>query len=380
MRNYLLFFIGLICTAQECAATKQEIQVSKNERVVHIVAQPFLHVYCKPCLEELLLARYGHTGLVYRRVPLTYRSTTVQIEKELDKRVLVYRPTLVIIQPGNYELSRQRRSCGYNFDHFPIALDKMVKRLREKNIKVILCSVVPIGASKCIDKLDVNNKGLKKWVDKAQDIAQRHGAIFVDLFTEAITWPMIARPPSYYDRSTHEKSWKLFLKQVCFKPVGPTIKVDFLGDNAEIDGLKLTDLKSVTESRKLSFSLESTTGSASLDLNVKGLPKGNYRLSIGKWLTNTLSEELASGVKISTAFIPKERIAEMQKEMKTGHEASDAYVKILNYQLPKWLKDENFEKQKKEAIEKAFKKLDDHDKKMRKIVTPASIRIYITPR
>jgi hypothetical protein len=192
--------------------------IHDNERVVHLVGAPFSHVYCKPHLAKLLLARCAHRGLTYRRVPVD-RLTAKGLLRDLEKKVLLHEPTLVVLQPGSSELRLQFRRPTFDFESYPAALERLVAAIRERGIRVILCSVTPMGEpSPGLDQLTPVHAGLKGWVDAARETARRHDAVFIDLFSEAVAWPMISGLKNLYGPAEHETSWQLFRQQLRLEP------------------------------------------------------------------------------------------------------------------------------------------------------------------
>lgn len=196
------------------AAERKSLVVEPNERVVHLVGIPFEHVYCEPRLETSLVEHYSEIGLTYRRIdpgPLS------QLAAQLDDLVRNHRPTLVIIQCTNNDLADQYRSPQYDFSRFPQQLDAIVGRLNRQQIRVVICSVVPVDNGSASGKLLAPNDGLKTWVDAAREVAVRHDAYFVDLFTDTVGWPMIGSTPSrkyHYAPAEHERSFEMLRRQL----------------------------------------------------------------------------------------------------------------------------------------------------------------------
>ena len=96
----LLGAVALAAAGEE--APQQSIQIADNERVVHVVGSQFTHSYYEPRLETALLERYACRGLLFRQV--AQDGSMVALLRDLDARVMIHKPTLVIIQAGNDDL------------------------------------------------------------------------------------------------------------------------------------------------------------------------------------------------------------------------------------------------------------------------------------
>ncbi|MBM4081340.1 MAG: hypothetical protein FJ278_16680, partial [Planctomycetes bacterium] len=246
-RSLRMYALAALCAfgvtlAAEEASKPAVVQIGADERVVHVVGTPFNHVYYEPRLEALLLQRYACRGLVFREVAAGI--SLADLLKDLEGRVMIHRPTLVIIQAGNDDLNSQYRRVTFDFAVYRPPVEEMVRKLRAANVKVILCSVIPRGADGPKGRLNPPNDGLKTWVDAARDIAAKHDAVFVDLFTEAVDWPMINTPKTHYDPEHHRRSWELFARQVHFDPApGSRVEVDAQGAPPKCQGATVSDLK-----------------------------------------------------------------------------------------------------------------------------------------
>jgi len=214
----LLILLTLVAASKAAV----EVPIDDHERVVHLIGTPFNHVYYEPRMEALLLRGYADRGLIYRRV--NAGRNLAELLKNLESKVFIHRPTLVIVQCGIDDLASQSRQVEFDFQQYPKAIESLVQALRERRIKVVLCSPTPLGSASTREKLIFPLDGIKTWVDAARETADRHGASFVDLFSDALTWPMIGNHPKtlyQYDPEGHRKSWELFRQQLQFTPVPP---------------------------------------------------------------------------------------------------------------------------------------------------------------
>jgi len=394
LRSQLPFLICGLCALLSIPSVKGEepkspqvVPIAENERVVHLVGQPFCHVYCKPNLETFLVTHFACRGLVYRRVPMTYiptrtglsRRFTAELLKDMSA-LLVHKPTIVIIQPGNSELLTQFRSYpNYDFDTYPKVLDSLVQKLRAQGIRVILCSTIPMGGfSASQSKLVSPYDRLAGWVTAAREISLRHGAAFVDQFTEAVTWKMISSRQEYYAIEEHEKSWALFLKQICFEPDGSRINIRADSLEAKAEGAAVSDVK--RDGGTISFQLRNSAGAGPVRLAVERLPAGAYSVMIGgKEAFRKTAEELAQGLDVGSALTSQAGSKDFLAEIDAGHAATEALCSIPQFRLPSWVKLSDFEEQKNAALRKIEEELSAHDAKLRTMVAPATMSITVQP-
>jgi len=368
----------------------QVVPIAENERVVHFVGHPFLNnPYYKPNLETFLVARFACRGLIYRRIPMGWmpmrtgvslRMTETML-KDMGDLLLVHKPTLVILQPGNIELKVQYRSCpNYDFDTYPKALDRLVQSIRAQGIRVILCSTIPMGTSESPSKLVFPNDRLAGWVTAAQEISRRHGAYFVDQFTEAVSWKMALfnADQDAYAPEEQEKSWALFLKQIKFDPDGARVSIRADSREAKAEGATVNDVKG--DGKTLSFLLQNSAGSGPVRLIVEALPAGSYSVMIGgKEAFLKTAEELAKGIDIGSALVSQVSSKEFLTELNAGYAATDALGDIQQFRLPDWVKLADFEAQKTAGLRKAEDQLSTHDAKLREMTAPAPLTIVVQP-
>lgn len=233
MRTIFLFLMLL------SAARAEPVTIAENERVVHLIGTPFTHAYYEPRLGAMLLHSYAERGLVYR--PVNAGRNLADLLRNLEAKVFVHRPTLVIVQCGIDDLLSQSRQVEFDFQQYPKSIETLVDTLRKRNVKVILCSPTP---------LPTQLEGLKSWEKAARETAARHGAAYADLFTEAVDWKMIGSHPKslyQYDPDGHRKSWELFLRQVQFDPPAAepaTISPDLKALMGHVSG-HVTELEAV---------------------------------------------------------------------------------------------------------------------------------------
>jgi hypothetical protein len=365
-------------TSGSVRRSEQTIAIGANERVVHLLGTPFTHDYYAPRLETLLLQRYAHRGLVYRRVAVS--GPLQDLVENLDARVLAHRPTFVVLQAGNDDLFSQRRRPTFDFTAYPQSLKALVKRLRERKIRVVVCSVVPVANGSAPDRLLPPMDGLKTWVDAAREIASRHGAIFVDLFTEAIGWEMIGQERYFrrhYSPEGHERSWQLLSRQLRFTPEGSTARIDVRRRRARAEGAAVTELR--VEKDGISFSLLNAASAGSVMLHVEGLPAGDYVLEVdGKRLGSKKAEELAAGIDLRDHLRSRVETPDLRAELARGHTATAEQEAIRAYRLPDWVKLAEFEAQQAAARRRAAEALDRHDAAVRERVRPRPMAVRLT--
>lgn len=374
----LLFALSLVAVVPaRGAAAPASWVVGENERVVHVVGTPFTHEYYVPRLETLLLERYAHQGLTYRRVAVT--GALQDLLNDLDRRVLVHRPTLVILQAGNDDLYSQRRRPAFDFDAYPKVLEALVKTLRERNIRVVLCSVVPVGNGSTREHLRPPLDGLQGWVTAARAIAERHGAAFVDLFTEAIGWEGIGTGKyfrNYYSIQEQERSWQILQRQLPFAAAEARVRIDARGGPAQSQGANVADLRAAPT--RVSFTLQPAAEAGTLMLAVEGLPAGRYAVEVdGQRLEARSSQELAAGIDLRASFRSRAGTPEFRAELQRGHTMTASAEAIRAYRLPDWTRVPDFAQQQQAALQRALATLAQHDAAAREMVRPPAMAVRI---
>ena len=373
----LATLIGLLVLTASVALAQQPttLRLADNERVLHFISSPFDHSYCEPRLETTLRRYYARRGLVYRRVT---RSAVADFLRDLDGRLAGYRPTLVIVQASNADIQRQWRRKVFDFSKFPAALDALVKKLRDKGIKVILCSVIPVGPKTY--ELEPQYKRLSEWVEAARRTAAKHGAIFVDLYTKAVGWHMIGRPRAqlYYDVKHHRKSWDLFRSQVRFEPPLSQVRVNAKDGKATAEGASASEVKASAKS--VSLVLQNDSGSPLL-LRIDGLAAGNYGLTADRKSVSThTDQELAVGVDVSKHFKSQ---AYKRPHVLLGrelHKKLSGIDAIIKYVPPGWVKVKDLEAQKRAAIDKVEAEAAKLEAEVMKMLTPKPLRISVVAK
>ena len=364
----------LLGAALSASGEPQPVRIEPDERVVHVVGVPFDHAYYEHHLEKLLVGRYAHIGLVYRRV--TLNRTTADLVKTLESSVLIHRPTLVVYQPGNADMMSQWRRTKKNYKVYPSTVEKLVSELRKRNIRLIACSVIPLGTSESRDKLTPLNEGLKGWVEAVRESAAGHGAVFVDLFNEAVTWRMIAAHQNHYGSAEHKKSWELLLRQVRFEPERSVVSVSVKDGahsalHASIGGLE-------AGRTRVAFSLTAWPPAGPVVVRLADLAPGSFNVSVdGKELPGKSAAALAAGVDIAGSVSAGLRSSGFSKELKAGHGLSRALGDAEGYRLPGWVKCADFDAQKAAELKRVLAALDEHDKKLRAMVNPKPVAVVI---
>jgi len=371
---------SLVCVLLASALTWAEskapttVQLDDNERVLHLVGKPFTHVYAYPYLETMLRQYYGHRGLVYRRTT----GTMADFSRRLDDLLSVHRPTLVILQGSNEDLYNQWRKKVFDFATFPKVLESVVARLREKDIRIILCSAIPVGQETYDAEPQYHR--LQEWVEAARGIASRRGALFVDLYTEAKGWHMIGGRPRakhHYDTAHHHKSWELFLSQVRFEPPISTTRIDAQTGKAMSQGAAVLDVKA--DPLTTSLVLQNEAGAGSAMLNVEGLPAGTYTLEVnGKPAATCQSKDLAAGLDLGEHLRSQAGTPAFRQALEQLHNKIDSLTTIATYRPPNWVKVRNLEEQKQAAMGDLLSgDIARLDAEVGRMARPEALRIHI---
>lgn len=382
-RTALVALLALALSASLRAAPDAKpavVTIGDNERVVHVVGSVFTHSYYEPRLETLLLRLGGARGLTFRQIEVG--GPVSVLDDDFAAKVLDLKPTLVVLQVGTEVIMRQYRRQTYDFITFPKALDPLVAKLRAAGCRVVLCSATPVGNGSAPDKLLPPNDGLKTWTDAARDVAARHGAIYADLFSAALAWPMIGNDPRsryYYPPEGHEKSWNLLLSQVSFQPATPAATdidakaLQGRASDGEIAGLK-------SDAGVLAFTLKARSSGGAHTLKVTGLPPGAYQITAyGKPALKASADELAAGLDIGPLLRTLGSAKELKDESAAGRAAFAALTAVRQYNLPPWITLPDFDRQKAAALAKAQDTLSTHDATAARLASPAPLPITITP-
>lgn len=380
MKKYAIsVIVGLWCLSGGVVGGEPSVlQIGDQERGVLIVGTPFNHSYNAPRMETLLLQQFACCGLIFRQVTLVNSTLEGLLYEHFDDQVMIHKPSLVIIQAGLDDLLLQYRSQVYDFSVYPKNLEAMVKKLQEANVKVVVCSVTPCQNGSTKNKLIPPMDGLKTWVDAARDIASRHKVFFVDLFTEAIEWPMISGG-YFYDTQGHEKLWKLLTSQLRFEPVGSSVLIEAdASQPPQCKGATVSALK--TEAGSVSLILQNNAGAGPVMLKIQGLAAGKYEVMAGdKKMAEKSSEELKTGIDLGDNLQSQVNTKEYKDEIVRGHEKVGAIAAIRKFSFPDWVKVADFEGKKQAAIKVVLDELSQHDAVMRKLVTPMPMVIRIAP-
>lgn len=350
------------------------VQLGDNERVLHLVGKPFTHVYAYLYLETMLRRYYGHRGLVYRRTT----GTMADFSRRLDGLLSVHRPTLVILQGSNEDLYNQWRKKVFDFSRYPKVLESVVARLREKEIRVILCSAIPVGQETYDAEPQYHR--LQEWVEAARGIAGRHRALFVDLYTKAKGWHMIGGRPRakhHYDTKHHRKSWDLFLSQVCFQSPASTTRLDAKTGKAVAQGATVPDVKA--DPQATSLVLQNDAGAGSAMLSVGNLSEGTYAVEVNGKIAATLdADALAAGLDLGKHLRSQAGTRAFRQALEQLHSKIDSLTTIATYRPPNWVKVKNLEEQKQAAIRALLGgDVAKFEAEVRSMVTPEALRIRV---
>lgn len=350
------------------------VRVAEGERMVHVVASPFTHEYYQPRLEAMLLHRYAPFGLKYRRV----KSSLAELAGNLDALVLVHRPSLVMIQTGNWDLVRLRH---YEFTEYPKHLEHVAARLAEKRIRMIICSPIPIGSDSRKGQLVFPVDELSRWAGAARQIAARHGAPFVDLFSDAIEWkvPGSTRAANYYSAEQHRDSFELLRRQLRFEPSATTVTVDAKARTVNSDLARIRDVTWGVQG--IALTIEPVLGEGSLVLRVQGLAPGNVSIEIDDRASPGVrsTSDLESGIELGLKPKPPPDLRALQAEIDRGQDLAAALTQIHDYGLPEWLTLADFAAQKSAALNEVVGKLEMQDARFAEQLRPSSLRIKISP-
>lgn len=373
--------LGVFVGTAIAHAAPAVVPMGDNERVVHVVGTPFQHSYYGHLLETHLLLRFAHRGLIFRRVVVANQHLE-SFAAGMDERILVHRPTLVVIQAGFDDLLARAQSAyapKLNFAWYSKGLEAIVARLRAAGVKVVVCSVPPWDNGSTRDRLIFPMDGMKGMVDAARQIAARHNVPFADIFTEAIGWPGIgnnAQCKYHYSPAEHQRFWQLLLSQVDFAFAGSVAQIDAktlrtAADGAVIEGLKVND-------GAISFTLRNAAGAGPAILKLTGLSPRPHAITVaGKKLTASTADCLSAGIDLGPHLKTKAGTKEFLDELARGHAAVAALPEIQDYRLPAWAKLTDFEQQKAATVRKAMAAIAEHDAAVRTMAAPEPLVVMV---
>ena len=293
------------------------------------------------------------------------------------REALAHEPTLVVYQPGSVEIARQFRRRTYDFTAYPQTLDRFLKRLCGKGVRVIACSVIPKGESGSLEQLTPTNDGLRTWVEAAREAARRHDAPFVDLFSQAVTWRMISNAKTYYGAKEHQKSWELFASQLRFVSDAPFATVDAKTGRTRAHGAVVRDLK--LSEGGTQFILACDVSAGPMELSVQNLPSGDYSVSLDDrpWRNGT-APEIAAGIDVAAALSARSTMKELHSAIESGYKITADAASVASYTVPSWVKAPDFEQQKRAELRRVRERLAAHDETLREMVAARPLRVAIT--
>lgn len=323
-------------------------------------------------IENFVRTRFPNWKIAFRNCGINGHTAQMGIPY-LESDVLVWTPTLAIVNWGMND-GRRERGVQYYRDGIVPYVDK----LRARGVRVVLCSVIPRGPRGGTGAMLPPNDGLQTWVAAARDVAARRHAVFVDLFTEAVDWPMINKPPTHYDPEHHRMSWELWAAQVHFEPAAEScLEVDAKAGVSKCRGATLSDLAIAGEA--LSFTVQNAAAVGPVLLKVTGLRGGLYAISVnGKVLATKRAEELVTGINLARCIQSQIGTSEFTRECSKGRQLVAAFSDIQAFKLPAYVKVPDLREQKQAAIAVADHAFKVHDETIRDLVRPRPLAIRIT--
>lgn len=369
-RLIVLAFLAL-APAVYPAGPANTVRLADGERFIHVVASPFTHSNYAPHFEAMLLRRHASRGLTYRRV----HAILAELVGRLDELVFIHRPSIVMIQTGNWDLLRQRH---YVFTEYPRHLEEIMAALSARKVRVILCSPIPVGTASTREKPVFPIDQMSGWVDAARRTAAQHDAVFVDLFTESIAWriPGTGRAQFYPTAEQHRQFFALLQRQVGFEPFGRTVAGDAATRVLSGESTALRD--AVWTDSEIGFTLDALSSDEPITLRLAGLAPGTNAVSfngapLGIWSAG----ELARGVALPARAPLADDLPALKVELERGREVAATLSQIHSYASPAWVAVPDFAAQRRAALIDTEARLAEHDARVAALTRATSVTFTV---
>jgi hypothetical protein len=384
-----------------CAAASEPPAMGDNERIVLIGdAMHGLRPADHPLHDPELLAAYFLSRFPDRRITFTKvapdLATTATILAEADSRVLRWKPALVIVDRGVYDIYSQFRLLSPDYRVYRAAMEKLVAKLRAAGARVVLCSPTPIGNGSSPSNLVPPNDGLARLGGESREIAAANSARFIDVFAPLVRGDAAARgakPPRPF-----------FGNGVCLFPEAQSMLagaiLEGLGASGEISEATVDARTLTAQSRRCRVTNIARRGGAILFvrqdacvpmpmptgalaslgakynrivLRVAGLLAGDYELFIdGRQLGRLTREQLRDGINLAArpSALHTPPYDEYPRKVLCANDMAARIAEVACYKLPGWVKQADFEKQREVAIARQMAELENAQAQLRCLFRP----------
>lgn len=393
-----------------CAAASEPLPIGDNERIVLVGdAMHWLRPADHPFHDPELLAAYFFSRFPARRISFVKvapdLATTASILAEADLRVLRWKPTLVIVDRGVYDVDSQFRRKTPDYGVYRPAMEELVAKLKAAGARVVLCSPTPIGNGSSPDNLIPPNDGLARLAGEAREIAAARNARFIDVFAPLVRGDAAARgakPPRPF-----------FGNRVYLFPEAHAVLSDAvlegLGASGEISAATVDGRTLTAQSRGCRVSDITRRGGAILFgrqdacvpmpmpnaaiaslgakynrvmLRMAGLAVGDYELSIdGRQWGRLTDEELRDGVNLASrpSALYSPPYDEYLRKVRALDDMAARIADIACYKLPGWVKQADFERQREAAIARQVEELEEAQSQLHCLFQPKPHQFEVRP-
>jgi lysophospholipase L1-like esterase len=256
------------------------------------------------------------------------------VKHGLERDVLPLKPTVVTIKFGMNDHSYQAFREDI-FEAYIRSQTELAEVLKANGARVAFLTPQPIEDKRPDPDADIRNQSLRKFSDGLKKVAEKEGAVFVDQFDPYMAMLLRERPHAPTNSfvgggdAVHPgpightvMAWAI-LKGLGAQPLVSSVEMDVTTQKVKTEGCQANDVKingstvsfvrvdealpmpvdeKATPALKLAPILEDLDG---YTLQIKGLPSGNYQLSIdSEPIGKISSEQLAKGWNLATQAGP----------------------------------------------------------------------------
>ena len=409
-----LWIIVALLGAGICAAVGgiEGIEIRPNERVVFIGDLMYGPRFAKnetlrdpELLWASLLARHADKNITFIKVCHDSASTAGVVGK-LDTEVLPWKPTLVIINRGIYDVGYQFRTPKPDFGVYRPNMGKMVKLIKAAGARIVLCSPTPQNNNSTPEKLLPPNDGIAGMAQDAQKIAAENGAVYIDLFIPLLRGAVEAeeqKPPQnfwgdpyVYFLNAHLTAADAILAGMGFakEQINATVNAQDLTVNAEhcrVSGITMKDgVLGMTWSGDYCFvpvpdaAVKRFGARFNPDvLFIKNLQGASYDLLVDGVLYGTVNQEqMAGGIKLGERKSPLYTIP-YPEYLAKADSVKDIIMNIgaaRSFKLPAWIQQPDFEQQREQKLARLTADLEKSQAELRALFKSKAHHLEFKPR
>jgi lysophospholipase L1-like esterase len=406
-----LVLLALCLSSQPLRA--EEFFIKDDDRVL-VIGDSITeqHLYSN-FLEMWTLSRFPGWKLTFRNVGIGGDRSTGG-NGRFKRDVLSFEPTAMTVDfgmnDGNY--------TGFNKNTFKVYMDGlqgMADQAKAAKIRVAWITPQPVEHPQEPGGIIGYNQTLEKFSDGVKEIAEKNGGLFVDQFhpyqtvldkaRSAKSKDMVGAGDAVHPGGAGQALMAAsILKGLHFPTLVSAVEIDAnTGSLGKQDNCKVTEIKTgdggitfLRQDSALPFFPEEAKSILQWTpireemnqylLKVTGLKDGKYDIKLGSAkVASFTAEELAKGVNLAEAALSAGPVADQVKSLwkavfaKNRHYHDAIYRGIVLFGLPDWLKVNDLDKQKEEAIKTRLKKMPELEAAIRENLVIKPHKVEIVP-